>query len=70
MNRTKPYSDLAKTHEFGLVINDLENIGTNLNRLVHPEKSQRAQKFYLEYLNFELYRDIIWSELQNTANTN
>lgn len=70
LNEIGTYSDLAKTHDFGLVIHDLESIGTHLNQLAYPEKRQQAQEFYLKYLNFELYRDIIWNKLQNAANTN
>lgn len=70
LNEIGTYSDFAKKHGFGMVIHDLKNIGTNLNQLVHPEKSQQAQKFYLEYLNFEIYQDIIWNKLQDAASAN
>jgi len=68
LNEIGAYSDLAKTYGFGIVINDLKNISENLDNLNHPMKSQQAKNFYLEHLNFEIYLDTIWNDLQKAAN--
>jgi hypothetical protein len=63
MNDIGQYSSLAKTHQFGLVAEDADGIGTLLESLIDPAWSARAHLYYKEHLDFNIYRDMVWEKL-------
>lgn len=67
LNEIGTYSDLARMHKFGIVISDVKYIDSSLRWLSSTTESMPAQEFYLKYLDFDNYREIIWSQLQNAA---
>lgn len=67
LNEIGIYSDLAKKYEFGIVIDDFKKIETALNELANLQKGQQALNFYLEHLNFEIYKTTVWNAINNAA---
>lgn len=69
MNDIGQYSSLAKIHGFGLIVEDADGIGILLETLTESAWSARARArlFYKEFLDFNNYRDLVWSKLCDAA---
>lgn len=68
LNEIGMYSDFARKYGFGIVVDDVKKIGSSLDLLTHPTMRQNAKSFYLEYLNFEIYQDMVWEGFQQAVN--
>jgi hypothetical protein len=63
MNEIGSYSDLAKQYRFGLVIEDVSEIGKLLPIIVDSSWSKNARYFYEEYLDFKRFEVEVWNKL-------
>ena len=61
MNNIGLYSELAKQHNFGIVLRDTEQIGGSLISINLDELSKNATNFFLAYLDFQKYKEDIWN---------
>jgi hypothetical protein len=69
MNEIGLYSDLARKYGFGLVTQDVANIGGSLPLLMNKSWTENARTFFNKYLDFANYQSMVWERLLDAGKT-
>jgi hypothetical protein len=69
INEIGLYASEARKYRFGCVIEQLDQIKNCLSKISHDEYQLNAKDYFEKKLDFNLYRDIIWSQFEELANS-
>jgi hypothetical protein len=67
MNSIGMYSNLAMKYGFGLTISDCSGLSSALSKFNQEACSDAAKHFFSSQLDFILYEDQVWRELERAA---
>lgn len=63
LNEIGEYSELAKKHQFGIVISDISEISTKLRQINSDGTEFYPQQFFSDFLDFNNYKKETWEHL-------
>lgn len=63
MNEIGLYSELAKTHRFAILIDQMADISRALQAILDPVYKKNALAYFLEHLDFSQYKASLWDRL-------
>ncbi|MBI5450837.1 MAG: hypothetical protein HY940_05715 [Gammaproteobacteria bacterium] len=67
INEVGLYADEARKFRFGCVVERPEQIKDCLNEIRHEEYHHAAENYYANKLDFNIYRENLWSRLQSVV---
>ena len=68
INKVGLYADEARKYRFGCVVERPEQIGNCLDEIAREDYRRNAKDYFINTLDFNIYKDKIWSRFETLAN--